>query len=417
MRRVSFWPWLATLALACAPARADQVMADIRADHWTEAAAAAANDPDPVAGKLVTFYRLLAPGQASVAEIDRFTDDSPDWPFQGTLARRRDEALAAEPDDATALAACPRAVAARALERCAVAAADLGRAAEAALDARRAWVAWPADAAEESRFLARWGSLLSAADQWQRFDRLAWSDTAGAARQATRLGPADQARATARLALRRDDPLALTLVQALPPAEQIAPGMMLEQARYLRRADRDAEAQALWLAVGTAAERAAPPEHRPAFWQERNILARHRLRDGDAAGAYALAAGHAQSAAEPAAEAEFLAGFIALRRLDDRAKAAAHFRRLADGSAAAITEARAHYWLARAEADRTAAQRDDAAAAAYPSTFYGQLAALTLGGERQAWRSASSPPTTRRGMTARCWPSPGARWRGPAPIW
>jgi soluble lytic murein transglycosylase len=379
MRTVSFWPWLVCLALASAPARGEEVMAAIRADRWAEAAAATANDADPVAGKLVTFYRLLAPGQASVAEIDRFTAESPDWPFQGTLARRRDEALAAEPDDATAAAACPRAASAPALERCAVAAAALGRADEAAAAARRAWLALPGDAAEEARFLARWAGALGAAEQWQRFERLAWSDTAGAARQQARLAPADQPRAAAWLALRRDDPAALALLRALPPEQQTAAGFMLEQARYLRRAEQDAEAAKLWLTAGGAAERAAPEAHRAEFWQERNILVRHRLRDGDAAGAYALAAGHAQSASEPVAEAEFLAGFIALRRLDDRAKAIVHFQRLADGSKAAITEARAHFWLARAAADEAAARHDYAAAAAYPNTFYGQLAVLALG--------------------------------------
>ena len=154
---------------------------------------------------------------------------------------------------------------------------------------------------------------------------------------------------------------------------------MLAHARYLRHADRDADALALWRASGTAAEQAAPAADRAAFWNERNVLARHRLRDGDAAGAYALAAGHAQTAPEQVADAEFLAGFIALRKLDDRAKARPHFARLAAVSKAVITQARAHFWLARAAADDAEAKREYALAAADPSTFYGQLAALALG--------------------------------------
>ncbi len=154
---------------------------------------------------------------------------------------------------------------------------------------------------------------------------------------------------------------------------------MLAHARFLRRAERDADALALWLASGTAAEQAAPASQRAAFWNERNLLARHRLRDGDAAGAYALAAGHAQTAQLEIADAEFLAGFIALRKLDDRVRARPHFARLAAVSKAVITQARAHFWLARAAADDAAARREYAAAAAYPSTFYGQLAALALG--------------------------------------
>jgi len=371
---------LALLALA-SPARAQDVMSLVRADRWADAEAAAASEPDPVAQKLVTYYRLLAPGAATQAELGQFMASSPDWPFQPTLARRRDEAIAADPDDADAAAACAAGAAESfpALARCAAAEAALGQTIDAAAYARRAWVALPSDATAETGFLARWGSVLAGADQARRFDRLAWSDTAGATRQATRLDPADQPRAQARLALRRDDAAALALVQALPAADQSAPALLLEHARYLRRATQDADALALWLSAGAAAEKAAPADHLAAFWEERNILARHRLRDGDAQGAYSLVAQHAQQGSEQVADAEFLAGFIALRKLNDPALATPHFRRLADLSKAAITQGRAHFWLARAAADPAVAKREYAAAAAYPDTFYGQLAVLALG--------------------------------------
>jgi soluble lytic murein transglycosylase len=362
-------------------ARAEDVMALVRADRWADAEAAASAEPDPVAEKLVTYYRLLAPNAATQAEIGKFMAESPDWPLQGSLAHRRDEALAVDPDDTDVATACAAGAAESSptLARCAEAAAALGHDADATAYARRAWVALSSDPAAEAAFLARWSAVLGRADQAQRFDRLAWSDTAGATRQAARLDPADRPRAEARLALRRDDSAALALVQALPSADRAAPAMMLEQARYLRRAGQDADALALWLASGTAAERAAPPDHLAAFWEERNILARHRLRDGDAEGAYALAAGHVQKASEQIADAEFLAGFIALRKLNDPSRAARHFQTLAALSKAAITLGRAHFWLARATADAAVAKQEYEAAAAYPNTFYGQLAVLALG--------------------------------------
>jgi len=374
---------LAALTLAALPAlaQAQEVMALVRADRWAEAMAAAAADPDPVAQKLVLFYRLLAPGQASPAEIQQFRADSPDWPMQGTLARRRDEAIAADSDDGDAAAACTAAPvdSAAALSRCAEAEAGLGHTDLAAGFARRAWVALPADAPAEQKFLARWGSVLRGGEQALRFDRLAWSDTAGAIRQATRLDGGERPRADARLALRRDDSSAPALVQGLSPADRSAPAIVVEFCRFLRRAGRDDEALALWMSAGAAAERAAPAEHLAAFWEERNILARHRLRDGDAAGAYALAAGHAQSGSEQAADAEFLAGFIALRKLNDAASATRHFKTLASASKAAITQGRAHYWLGRAAADPAVARQEFSLAAADANTFYGQLAALALG--------------------------------------
>ncbi len=169
---------------------------------------------------------------------------------------------------------------------------------------------------------------------------------------------------------------------ALPGGATVDPALMLELAKWLRRAGQDDDAQKLWLAMGAAAEQATPPEHRAAFWDERNLLARRRLRAGDAAGAYGLADGATGLAPEQAIDAEFLAGFIALRRLNDTDAAARHFRTLAGLSHAAITQGRAFYWLGRtadARHDRAGARQAYAAAAAWPTTFYGQLAARALG--------------------------------------
>jgi soluble lytic murein transglycosylase len=382
--RLRIMAFLATLLLPALPARAQDVIGAIRANRWSDAQQAAAAYPDPVAAKLVTFYRLLAPNAASFAEIDAFMSRSPDWPMQSLLARRRDEALANDPDDGAVAGFClkTRPVLSHALQRCAEALANTNHADQAAEFARAAWVTGPTDPQAETEFMQRWGSVLSPADQWRRFDYLAWSDTASATRQVERLDPADKPKAQARLALRRDDPNALTLVEALPAADQNAPAMMLERARWLRRANRDDEALALWTSVGQQAERAAPSSHLAAFWSERNLLARRRLQTEDAAGAYALADGHAQRAPEQVADAEFLAGFIALRMLNDPAAAARHFHKLAAVSKAAITQGRAHYWLARAAAargDTAAAKAEYSAAAVWITTYYGQLAAIALG--------------------------------------
>ena len=387
MRRFGLGVVLLLPLLAAAAASAQEVMPAVRAQRWAEAEAAAARLPDPVAAKLVTYYRLLTPGAATVGEISAFMASSPDWPMQSAMARRHDDALAAEPDDVTAATECDRgkpfAVAAPdALVRCAAAYANLGHAGDAAAMARRAWIAGPSDPAWESRFLQRWAPAIGRDDEWARFDRLAWTDTAAATRAAARLDGADQPRAQARLALRRDDPNAPAVLATLTQADRLAPAMMLEQARWLRRAGQDQDALALWQAAGAAAERTAPPERLAAFWNERDSLARRLLSEGDALGAYALASGRAQAGGESELDADFLAGFIALRKLNAPATALPHFRALAAASKSAITQARAHFWLAKtlaAQGDAPAAHAEYEAAAAFPSTFYGQLAALALG--------------------------------------
>ncbi len=391
------------------------VMAHVRADRGAAAAAAAARYADPVAARLVTYFRLLAPGAAGTAEIAAFIQASPDWPLQASLGRRRDEALASEPDDALVARECAREPPrpAAALLHCATTFARIGRPTEVATMTRRAWVAGVTEAggtepAWEQAFLLERGAVLTPSDHSARFARLLAADAPrqpaalrqqqeALQRQIARLSKAEIPLAEARLAVRRDDPQAPRLLAALGDKARQDPELFLDQAQALRRAGRDEAALAWWSTSGTPAEKAAVAERRPVFWAERQQLARRRLRDGDAAGAYALVAGHAQSAAEPAVDAEFLAGFIALRRMNDPPRALGHFRRLAALSKAAITQGRAQYWIGRAEA---AAGHADAASAAYaegarwPNTFYGQLAALTLGEAALALRivAAGDPP-------------------------
>jgi soluble lytic murein transglycosylase len=360
-------------------------MPAIHADQWVAAQEAAAGYADPVAEKLVLYYRLLAPGAATPAEIAAFMHDNPDWPNQASLERHRQEAIAADPDPADVLAQCDTGpiTLGPTLLRCADALSIAGQSDAAAADARQAWAGGLTDPAQEAAFLQRWGGVLTPADQWARFRSLAWHDVAGATRQLARLDAARRPLAEARLALQRDDPRAEALLAAAHVTEGAHPGLMLDHARFLRRAARLPDALALWQRDGVAAQaavRVAAPAHLAAFWAERNVLARALLAAGDAAGAYAIAALPGQTAPEAVADAEFLAGFIALRKLNDPAKALPHFQALAAISKAAITQARSWYWQGRAVAAAGQDPKPDyEQAAAWPTTFYGQLAAVALG--------------------------------------
>jgi soluble lytic murein transglycosylase len=381
---------LPLLLLPCAGwAQTGDIAQAVRRFDWPTAEADAASYPDPVAGKLVTFYRLQHQGDARAAEIAAFLAANPDWPAQATLLKRRDEALASEPDDAVVLPLCvatptvPAPGSGPALARCADAAAASGHQDDAAASARTAWVAGFPDADSEARFLSRWHSVLTASDQLQRFDIMLAAGAPDAPSQAARLAPADEPLARARLAVRAGDATSAALIAALPADQRNQPDLVLDQLRALRRANRDDDALALWLAQGLTAERTAGAAEAASFWSERSALARRRLRQGDDTGAFLLADDAGQTAPEAQTDAAFLAGFIALRRLHQPAVAEAHFELLAR-SGAAITQARAHYWLACAAAarnDSAAARSEYGAAAIWPTTYYGQLAALALGGD------------------------------------
>src|SRR5690349_8455882 len=114
---------LASLALvsgAGAFAQEPSPLIAVKADRWAEAQAAAARFADPVAEKLVLYVRLRAPNAATASEIADFMQRNPDWPAQAMLERRRQEAIASDPDDASVLVQCnPAPTLASAMLRCA----------------------------------------------------------------------------------------------------------------------------------------------------------------------------------------------------------------------------------------------------------------------------------------------------------
>jgi soluble lytic murein transglycosylase len=368
---------LTVLLATPAQAQVPPILQAMRDSNWKLAASIAAANPDPVAAKLVTFIRLLKPDQASATEIDRFISANPTWPDQNVLEQRYADALASEPDQ-NGLAALCRAQppAPSALATCAAAFAITGDPARAARAARTAWVFAITQKQEEDDFLARWSAVLTPLEERRRFDHLIAAAAPSAARQIDRLDPATRALAAARLALRQNDPNALSFLPAVPEHDRADPLLLLDEARFLRRAHATPAALDLWHSAALAAEAASAPADRPAFAAEREALSRDLIDAGDPQNAYLLANDTTLSP-DQALDTDFLAGFIALRLLHNPARAAAHFRALAAGSHSAITQARAYYWLARSSPGTAAA--DFARAAAWPLTYYGQLAARAGG--------------------------------------
>ena len=364
-------PWAAEAQRAAGR----QALAAAAAGRLIEADALAAA-ADPLAAKVVRWMRVQARGNGlPAAEIVGWLEANPDWPFPEAVARRAEEALAGDADDALALRHFAR-FPPRTLEgaqRLADALARAGRGPEAAVALRRAWADGAAAEGESDSFADRNAATLTAEDHWRRFGRLMWEGQTGAAgRLQARLDPARRGVAEAWLALRAE--------REAPAAGEIGP--LFETARNHRRRDRDAEAAAAW-AAAEPLQRDLPPEAARAIWAERQVLARKLLRLGDPAAAYRVAANHGQAEpGEPRQEAEFLAGFIALRRLNDAAGAQRHFARLGEGSTSVITRARSGYWegLALQALGRAAEARARfEAASALPVALYGQLAALALG--------------------------------------
>lgn len=371
----------------------------------------AARSGDPVAAKLAVWLRAQIQGAASATEIDAFLRANPDWPGRAVLNQRLRQALTVEPDDSVARALClaHRPDTTMSLLRCAEALSaapagpgllppagtapvrpfSLGRSSLPPFivsAVELAWVGGIDDPGHEAEFLRLFGQVPTAQDQWRRFDRQEWSNAlAAAARQVGRVSPADLPLAVARLALHRGDAGADGLAAALHGAPSRDPAMVLDLARWLRRHDRLDEALSLWRDRAPAAESAVAAPRRPAFWTEREALAREMLSQHRDADALVLAQDSLQTDPSAHLDSEFLTGWIQLRRLQSASDAAPHFAGLTRDSHAAITAGRGFYWLGRAldaQGRADEARRAYAQAARWPTTFYGQAAIRLLTTDR-----------------------------------
>lgn len=347
---------------------------------WSLAFTIARKAVDPWPRKVLLWQALeIAQPSPSFAKIARFIDANPDWPGLMALRRRAEAALDERTDDRRVVDWFARhpPLTGVGLIRLGEAYLALGHEAQGLATIRRGWVEGDFSRAEERTILARHGRQLRRDDHIARLDRLLWDGRRSAARRMLRRVGKDHSRlALARLALRLRAGGVDGAIARVPEALRSDPGLIYERLKWRRRKGRDAGARALL---------ANPPDNlvRPAaWWREAHVLSRRALADGLISVAYEIAANHHQTHARTRAQAEWLAGWIALRFLDDPALAAPHFAALYETVRYAISRARGAYWAGRAAAragDRAEAHAWYARAAAFPATYYGQLALAELG--------------------------------------
>jgi soluble lytic murein transglycosylase len=117
------------------------------------------------------------------------------------------------------------------------------------------------------------------------------------------------------------------------------------------------------------------------WWNEQRIISRGLVDQGQFKAAYQIVAASVATVPTDIVEAQFHAGWYALRGLQDPTTAETHFRKILQVSNGPLSVSRAWYWLGRsAEAGGPGkASEFFTKAANFPGTFYGQLAAERLG--------------------------------------
>jgi len=354
------------------------------------------NAPTPTAQSLATWdwlRRTPSSVEASppLAAQARFITGHAGWPGLAAI-RRRAEAQAADPltADADARAFFQAVAPQTANGQARFALVSAGP--QAAELARAAWTRTGMTPELEAAIDARFGAGFSRADHAKRADALLWAgQTSAAGRLLDRLDDPQRALTQARIGLRTGAGDAEGRVASVPASLRRDAGLTYDRALWLERKGRLSEAEALLGRGDIEPGSVTAPE----VWLEKRLaLGRAAMRRGDGQTAVRLLGNHKTFA--PAtniatlplsqridlSDTEWLAGWVALRKLNRPEEAVRYFTNFNASVTTPISRSRGDYWLGRAEKARgnqAAARVAFDRAAQHFDYYYGQLAAEEMG--------------------------------------
>ena len=246
-----------------------------------------------------------------------------------------------------------------------------------------AWLDPDLNKNNEQLVLKKFGSLLSKRDHTARMWRLILDQkTTAAVRVAKRISKAHVNAAQTARNLIKVAKGADGAYRKLPKSFRNSVAMRYALARYYRKKKKKTAALKMLLALPKDTRKHINHEQ---WWIEKRLIIRHLLGPNNGKhwpNAYRLAQSHGFASGKHHSEGEFLAGWIALRKLNQAPIALSHFQRMAKGAESRTQRSRAYYWIARsylALGNPGAADQAFRKAAASPTLYYGQLSREALG--------------------------------------
>lgn len=344
--------------------------------NWQEVARLQKSVRDPIAKDIIIWVRATRHRQAPQSILTKAAHDLSDWPRQTTIRAKAEAKLfdtPLKPREAIAwfkgespISGEGRAVLARA--NYALGNKDLGD-----KWLKYAWHESKLTRDRQRKLFGEFKSKLTKEDHARRADHLIWSGRSHFSKAQALLphmGADERKLMDARLRVAANRSGMDAAIKAVPAKYKNDTGLLFERAKWRRKKRTKEAALPLYLDIK------GPPLNdtgKAAVWREKRLMIYWLISEKNYKDAYALALNHGLTKGAGFAQAEFLAGWLSLRKLNDAQTAQQHFTKLASGVSTPVSLARGHYWLARSQSG-LAAVNSYTRAAEYPNTFYGQLA-------------------------------------------
>jgi soluble lytic murein transglycosylase len=365
-------------------------------------AAAPAYASQSITSSLASWRALRQSSSYRFSDYASFLIANPDWPDNTRLRGWAEKAMQPGENAATVVAffAAEKPKTGNGWARLADAYAASGQTAAAIDAARHAWSSADLSDTDEQAIWARYGNSFTRVDNDNRIDALLFAKRADdAARFISSASPARQAAFAARIAMQQNSSDADSRYAAVIGTVTQDAGLMMDRARWLRANNYGSSAQQLAARDHNFIYKPADPER---FLDMLIALSGDAVDDRSWQNAYNIASQIDDTLPQGTSVADqpigirddyttlaWLAGSVALDRMNRPASAIAMFDRYARAGRSLQVQTKGYYWAGRAALAAGRFQEANAyfqRAAAYPDLFYGQLALERLG------RSVAPPP-------------------------
>jgi len=354
----------------------------IAQNQWGLARDVIANAKDPLAAKIYYWLLFTRRGEfQNFTRLAQFIRGNPEWPQIDSLIRKAERDMPREltPDEVMAWFRDFEPQTADGVDRYMEAMIISGRQHEAKKFMAGWWANTTLSRDDQKHLYGKYKNYLTREAHINRFDAMLFrGHDRNAQALAGVIGPGYAELATARIALSDEKKSVNGLIADVPAELQNDPGLLYERLRWRRRNNlNDGAIQILKTAKGL--KRVHNPE---SWWRERHIIIRRLLEEKKFAQAYDLANNHIQ---EPGgfeyAQAQWVAGWLALRFVNKPTEALQHFEALYANVSTPISMSRGAYWSGRAaeKFDTNISLQWFDKASKYSTTFYGQMAAAHMG--------------------------------------
>lgn len=321
--------------------------------------------------------------------ISQFVNQHPDWPDKTLLQRQAEQALNSDvsPQRLSDWFTHNPPLTAKGMQYFAESILATGQASSGSINdvrkwLRRAWIDGNFTLLDERQFLTQHSNVLTQDDHHRRINRLLWNARiAQAQRMLYKADAGHKKLFDARIALQRNTHNVDSALRNVPVYLRQDEGLLYDRIQWRQRKRLDDGVQELLRSVPLKSHY---PEH---WWQVKHQKIRQLISEKKYPQAYQLASSHGLKSGEDFADAEWLAGWLALRFMHKPDIAYRHFYYLYHHVQYPVSLARAAYWAGRAasaNSNHDIAKNWYKVAAKHNKTFYGLLAVAQFFPEQAA---------------------------------